>query len=59
PGLYFIDSLLAPWKEGKCSQHFDWARIDAFRPYGGIRIEDNVIFHEKSVENMTRDLHLD
>lgn len=59
PGLYFIDSLLAPWKEGKFSQHFDWARIDAFRPYGGIRIEDNVIFHEKSVENMTRDLHLD
>lgn len=59
PGLYFIDSLLAPWKEGQFSKHFDWARIDSFRPYGGIRIEDNVIFHEKSVENMTRDLHLD
>lgn len=35
PGFYFIDSLLAPWRAGKFSQHFDWMRIDALKPYGG------------------------
>ncbi|MGB9095248.1 Xaa-Pro dipeptidase [Erwinia sp.] len=59
PGLYFIDSLLAPWREGKFSQYFNWDRIDALKPYGGIRIEDNVIIREQGVENMTRDLKLD
>lgn len=58
PGLYFIDTLLTPWREGKLSQYFNWSRIDSLRPYGGIRIEDNVIFHEQRVENMTRDLSL-
>lgn len=59
PGIYFIDSLLAPWREGKFSLHFNWDRIDALKPYGGIRIEDNVIIREQGVENMTRDLKLD
>ncbi|PLV60603.1 Xaa-Pro dipeptidase [Erwinia sp. B116] len=58
PGIYFIDSLLAPWRAGKFSHHFDWAKIDALKPYGGIRIEDNVVIHAGSIENMTRDLHL-
>jgi len=58
PGLYFIDSLLAPWREGKFSQYFDWERIDSLKPYGGIRIEDNVVIHDNRVENMTRDLNL-
>jgi len=58
PGIYFIDSLLAPWRAGKFSQYFDWDKIDALKPYGGIRIEDNVVIHAHRVENMTRDLHL-
>ncbi|MBS0971098.1 MULTISPECIES: Xaa-Pro dipeptidase [Yersiniaceae] len=58
PGLYFIESLLAPWREGQFSQHFDWARIEALKPFGGIRIEDNVVIYPNRIENMTRDLHL-
>lgn len=58
PGLYFIESLLAPWRDGKFSKHFNWQKIEALKPYGGIRIEDNVVIHETSVENMTRDLKL-
>lgn len=58
PGLYFIESLLAPWREGKFSQHFNWSLIDALKPYGGIRIEDNVVIYDKRVENMTRDQNL-
>ena len=58
PGIYFIESLLAPWREGQFSKHFNWEKIEALKPYGGIRIEDNVVIHENSIENMTRDLKL-
>lgn len=58
PGLYFIESLLAPWRNGAFSKHFAWDRIDALKPFGGIRIEDNIVIHDKRIENMTRDLHL-
>ena len=58
PGIYFIESLLAPWREGQFSKHFNWQKIEALKPFGGIRIEDNVVIHENSVENMTRDLKL-
>ncbi len=59
PGLYFIESLLTPWRSGKHRHHFDWQGIDALKPYGGIRIEDNVVICDGHVENMTRDLQLD
>ncbi|MEA7571396.1 Xaa-Pro dipeptidase, partial [Salmonella enterica subsp. enterica serovar Virginia] len=55
---YFIESLLAPWREGPFSKHFNWQKIEALKPFGGIRIEDNVVIHENGVENMTRDLKL-
>lgn len=29
PGIYFIESLLAPWREGPFSKHFNWQKIDA------------------------------
>lgn len=58
PGLYFIDLLLARWRNSALSKHFSWDQIDALKPYGGIRIEDNVVIHERHIENMTRDLNL-
>lgn len=58
PGLYFIDSLLAELKQNKAGQVVNWDKIDAFRKFGGIRIEDNVIVHRERNENMTRDLDL-
>lgn len=59
PGIYFIESLLKPWREGHYSGHFNWQKIDMLKPYGGIRIEDNIVVHENGIENMTRDLKLD
>ncbi|UAA38649.1 Xaa-Pro dipeptidase [Paraneptunicella aestuarii] len=58
PGLYFIDSLLKELKATPQSKYVNWDKVDAFRPYGGIRIEDNVIVHRDRNENMTRDLGL-
>jgi Xaa-Pro dipeptidase len=58
PGLYFIESLLARWRDGKFSKHFAWDKIEAMKPFGGIRIEDNIVIHDNRIENMTRDLKL-
>jgi Xaa-Pro dipeptidase len=32
----------------------DWARVDALRPYGGIRIEDEVMCTHGEAVNLTR-----
>ncbi|MCV2883687.1 Xaa-Pro dipeptidase [Aestuariibacter sp. AA17] len=58
PGLYFIDSLLADLKGSEQSKYINWDVIDTLKPYGGIRIEDNVIVHRDRNENMTRELKL-
>ncbi|QDF65499.1 Xaa-Pro dipeptidase [Shewanella sp. SNU WT4] len=55
PGLYFIDSLLAQLATTAAKHHVNWAQVAAFKPYGGIRIEDNVIIQPFGVENMTRE----
>ncbi|WP_100658131.1 Xaa-Pro dipeptidase [Alteromonas flava] len=58
PGLYFIDSLLDDLRSSDNSQYINWDRVAEFKPFGGIRIEDNVIVHPKSIENMSRDCGL-
>ncbi|MBA6231493.1 MULTISPECIES: Xaa-Pro dipeptidase [unclassified Colwellia] len=58
PGLYFIESLLADLKASKNGNMINWEKIEAMRPFGGIRIEDNVIVHQLHNENMTRELEL-
>ncbi|MBT0585933.1 Xaa-Pro dipeptidase [Alteromonas oceanisediminis] len=58
PGIYFIDSLLDDLKATENSQYINWNRVADFKPFGGIRIEDNVIVHANSVENMSRDCGL-
>ncbi len=55
PGLYFIDLLLAELKNKPAAKDIDWAKVDAFRKYGGIRIEDDVVCTEGEPENLTRD----
>lgn len=58
PGLYFIDSLLADLKASQYADQVNWQNVDEMRPFGGIRIEDNIIVHQSHNENMTRDLEL-
>jgi Xaa-Pro dipeptidase len=54
PGLYFIDALLDPARTSAHAKHIDWNKVERFRPYGGIRIEDNVACTEGEPENLTR-----
>ncbi len=55
PGIYFIDMLLEKIKQGEHANAVDWARVDAFRPFGGIRIEDDVVCTESDPINLTRE----
>jgi Xaa-Pro dipeptidase len=55
PGLYFIDMLLEELKAKPEAKHVDWGKVDAFRRYGGIRIEDDVACTDADPENLTRD----
>lgn len=55
PGLYFIDTLLAAAHAGVKREFIDWSVVEELRPFGGIRIEDNVVTTTGNPENMTRD----
>jgi Xaa-Pro dipeptidase len=55
PGIYLIDSLLARAHADSRRAHIDWAVVDELKPFGGIRIEDNVATTAAQPENMTRD----
>jgi Xaa-Pro dipeptidase len=54
PGLYFIEPLLRRWKENGDASAIDWDAVDEFSPYGGVRIEDNILVTEQGNENLTR-----
>ncbi len=55
PGLYFIDQLLEEARGDSRGAKINWARVDQFRHFGGIRIEDNLAITAGGCENLTRD----
>ncbi len=55
PGLYVIDMLLENLAGTQAEEMIDKQRLDWLRPYGGIRIEDNVRVLADGCENLTRD----
>jgi Xaa-Pro dipeptidase len=55
PGIYFIDALLAPVRQGPGADRIDWSRVEALKPFGGIRIEDDLVVASGGCENLTRD----
>lgn len=55
PGLYFIDLLLDELRAGPASKAINWDRVDELKPFGGIRIEDDVRVLDDGIENFTRD----
>ena len=54
PGIYFIDSLLADLKS-RDGKGVNWKKVDSFRKFGGVRIEDDIVVREGGRENLTRD----
>jgi Xaa-Pro dipeptidase len=56
PGLYFIPMLLDEAAAGPAGLQIRWDRVNELRPYGGIRIEDNVVASADGVRNLTREV---
>jgi len=54
PGIYLIDSLLSAAHADARRTHIDWTVVEELKPYGGVRIEDNVATTAAQPENMTR-----
>jgi Xaa-Pro dipeptidase len=55
PGVYIIDMLLEELRGTPAESHVNWDTVDALRPYGGVRIEDDVRVLADGCENLTRD----
>lgn len=55
PGLYLIDMLLEDLRGTPAESHVDWNAVDWLRPFGGVRIEDDVRVTLDGCENLTRD----
>ena len=55
PGIYFIDLLLTELKAKPEAKDIAWDKVEHFRQYGGVRIEDDVVCGEAAPENLTRD----
>ena len=55
PGIYVIDMLLENLKGTSAYDMVNFEQVERLRPYGGIRIEDNVRVMDGGCENLTRD----
>ena len=44
PGCYFIPELIDRWRaEGKCKDFINYDKVEQFKDFGGIRIEDDLL----------------
>lgn len=49
PGIYFIPALIELWKsEGKHRDFINYDKLDSYKEFGGIRIEDDILVTKDS-----------
>ena len=47
PGIYFIPALIDMWrKEGKFTDFINYDKVETYKDFGGIRIEDDILVTE-------------
>lgn len=47
PGIYFIPALIDQWKaEGKYNDFINFDKVETYKDFGGIRIEDDILVTE-------------
>lgn len=58
PGIYFIAPLLEELRASPQASMIDWKLVDALAPFGGVRIEDDlVVLHDgPTTRNLTREV---
>ncbi|MEL7451470.1 MAG: M24 family metallopeptidase, partial [Pseudomonadota bacterium] len=55
PGIYIIDQLLEDARNQAFASDINWSQVARLRPFGGVRIEDDVVCTDNAPENLTRD----
>jgi Xaa-Pro dipeptidase len=55
PGLYFVEPLLRQWRANGDVAAINWDKVEALAPYGGVRIEDNMLVTAGEPRNLTRE----
>lgn len=47
PGIYFIPALIDQWRnEGKFTEFINYDKVETYKDFGGIRIEDDILVTE-------------
>ena len=59
PGIYFIPAYIEQWKaERKCEEFINYAKLEEFYNFGGIRIEDDLLITESGNTMLGGDKHI-
>ena len=57
PGIYFIPELIDQWKAKKKLKNFiNYDKVEEYRNFGGIRIEDNILVTENGYKVLGRSI---
>jgi Xaa-Pro dipeptidase len=54
PGIYFIPSLLDELRGSVLSDMIGWRTVESLAPFGGVRIEDDVLVTNEGCINLSR-----
>lgn len=56
PGIYFIPALIDDWKAKKhCAEFLNFDKLEAYKDFGGIRIEDDVLITKEGCRFIGKD----
>lgn len=59
PGLYFIPELIDQWKENNyLSEYINYDKVEAYRNFGGIRVEDDYVITNDGFRKLGKDLEI-
>jgi Xaa-Pro dipeptidase len=54
PGIFWNSSLLKSLASSDYSRFINWAQVDMFREFGGIRVEDDILVTQTGTDNLSR-----
>lgn len=56
PGIYFIPALIDSWKaSGHCKEFLNFDKLESYKDFGGIRIEDDVLITKDGCRFLGKD----
>ena len=56
PGIYFIPALIDDWKaSGHCAEFLNFDKIETYKDFGGIRIEDDILITKDGCRFLGKD----